>query len=258
MAEELSEVASAIAGVPEQEVPAPEPEVTEDQVEEPVAESEEPEKDESFNAKQLAEKLGITPRQLYAGLKLKMGETEMSLSEIKDRAKDMLVSDERLVSADKHKLDSENDLMRKQQALAMAVQESGVQLSPQMLQRAQAANAEYGRNQAEAALTAIPEWTDPAVQNADYELIRGLQNEYGFSSAEAENMRDHRMVKLFRDFSQQNKRLSDATESEVRKSSSQASKRQRRTATIKKSAAKRYASGELNQNQAILAAIAEG
>ena len=260
MAEEPNAVLAALADQSKAEV-EPEPEQLD---ENPLAEEKQEveeapaEKPASLTPKDLAEKLGISPKELYGALSIKLGDSEMSLGEIKDRAKELLVSDEKLAGAEKYKLDSENELMLKNQALAQAVKATGIQLSPQMLQQAQESNEQYGREQAAATLQAIPDWQDVAVQNSDYELIRATQAKYGFSEAEGAQMRDHRIVKLLRDFSQLNKRLEDAGQSEVRKSQNLGGKSRKRAAPQRKTAGDRFRSGELSQNSAIITAIADG
>ena len=256
MAEEPNSILQALAPQePEQVEPDENPSA---EVVEQAEEEQQAETPAAITPKDLAEKLGISPKELYEQLSIKVGDKDISLSEFKDRAKELVVSDEKLASAEKYKLDSENDLMLKNQALMQAVKATGIQLSPQMLQQAQESNEQYGREQAAATLQAIPDWQDVAVQNSDYELIRSMQSQYGFSEAEAGQMRDHRIVKMMRDYSQMSKRLADAATTEVRKSSNLGGKSQRKSAPQRKTAVSRFKSGELSQSAAIIAAIADG
>jgi hypothetical protein len=59
--------------------------------------------------------------------------------------------------------------------------------------------AQYLQNQKEIALTLVPEWTDKEVLRKDFENIKTVMSEYGFSDQELEGVQDARIFPLLRD-----------------------------------------------------------
>ena len=115
---ELSEVASILTGnAPEPDESQEAPET--DQIDESLSASEEPEQAEpeveiptKLTVKDIAEKLELTPEQVYETLNLKIGDEEISLGSLKDGVQDLNRANELRESAESHKTESENDILR--------------------------------------------------------------------------------------------------------------------------------------------------
>lgn len=270
MAEELSTVASLLAGAP---APPQETEETtvQDAVETPPAIEAEPAEDtgqtveaeaevpiKPLTVKSLAEKLGIRPQDIYGSLQIDVGGTSVTLSELKDRGKDLHKADELLATAEERKTAVDNELMRTRRELAVAAE--GIQVTPAHKQAAEDRWASYVGAQNDLTLKAIPEWIDPAVQRADLTAVgEMLAGTYGFAQAEINAFADHRMVKLFQDFAKLQARLKAATDSEVKVTRRQSSKSRRRRAVKPANAAvDAFKAGTASQESAVVALIAEG
>jgi hypothetical protein len=112
---ELSEIASIMAGNdPEPVVEIPEP-VEAEQSEEIQTASEEPEQAEAaveiptrLTVTEIAEKLDLTPEQLYSALQIKVGDSEVSLSTLKDGVNDLERANELRESAQSHKTEAKS------------------------------------------------------------------------------------------------------------------------------------------------------
>ena len=276
-AEGLSEAAGILTGGPQPtEAETPEPEPAQPEPETPAAETllsatdpgepetspEQPpeatEGPQTLTVKELAAKLETTPRALYEALQVDIGGEQMTLGAFKDRAKDLIAADTKLTDAQKHVDSSEMDILRKTRALNIAMQTLGRTPTEAEVQRAADIHNEYAREQAKLTIDVIPAWSDPAVMNADHAKMGALLSEYGFTPVESGAIHDYRHVKLLRDFSALRDRLKTAAKSEVTDNRNQSSGKRRRSAPTKKSAVERFHSGELSQNQAVLAAIAAG
>ena len=270
MAEELSELASILTGNPKeadesqdantedtnQEIDSSATE--QEPVKAPETDREAPEKAATLSVKDLAEKLDMRPQDLYGSLEIDVGGQKITLSELKDRGKDLFSAETKLAKAEEHTLTSENDLLRKNRELALATQRLGRE--PTATERAEAdhLHQEFVSHENRATLQAIPDWSDPATQSSDVTLIGETLTEYGFSPVEISNIFDHRQVKMLRDYALLRKRLKTAGESEVRSVKNQASGSRRKSAPTNKSAKDRFKAGELTQTQAVLTAIADG
>ncbi len=270
MAEGLSDVASILTGQPagEDESPvSPTPDAAQET--EPVpgeqapdtpapTDDEPPEKAEPLSVKQLAEKLEITPAQLYARLEITVGDKKMSLGEFKDRARQLHDADKALTDADAHALKSGNEVLRQNRALAIALKRLGRPLTDAELSEGETLQSEYIKEQNRLTLAAIPAWSDTAVQNDEVAQIGALLTEYGFNPVEASQVVDHRTIKIFRDFTAQSKRLKAAEKSVIAPKSVPSGKGKRKSAPDKRTATDRYKAGELSQRDAITAIISEG
>ena len=271
MVEELSQFARVLTG--ETPEPAPEGAATDEPAPDPEGDqsatgADEPETSPetppeptegpiTLTVKDLADKLDIKPAELYSSLQIDVGGKSISLSEFKDRAKDLQRADDMLTDARDHALTSENDLLRKNRALQLAMQQLGRPLTDAEVQRAATIHNEYAREQEALSVAAISDWKDPARQNADYKLIGALLSDYGYTPAESGAIHDHRLVKILRDFSTLTERLKLAGKSEV-VTNRPGGKSRRKSAPSTKTAGERFKSGELSSSQAILVAIADG
>ena len=212
----------------------------------------------ALTVKQLAEKLDMTPQQLYAQLSLDMGGKSLTLSEVKDRAKELVMSDKKLADASAFVLQAENELLRKNRELELVQKRIGRAPTEQESQEAAYQHNQYVQKENAATIASISDWTDPAVQVADCRLIGETLTDYGFSPAEVGNTVDHRWVKLTRDFAVMRKRLQDVGTTEVKAVPNQQPQGKRRVQRPKQTALTAFKSGELGMNEAIISAIAEG
>lgn len=218
-----------------------------DQVEEPA----------KLTVKQLAEKLKMTPEQVYASLSIKVGDSEVSLADFKDKAKDLHKASELRESAHTHKTDAENEILRQRREIALAQQR--YQPTDAEKQQSELDHQSYIEGENALALQAIPEWKDPAVQKAGLDGIAELLNHYAFSPAETSTLLDHRFLKLMHDFASIRTRLAKAQKSVVKGKSTQTSKGKRTTpATGSDKAVQLHKAGKLDQTSAVAAIIADG
>ena len=269
MANELSPLAGVLLGQSPPGVEEPQPGPDEkDQEADPSAEAKsEPESDLTITPKveepaeltvaKLAAKLDMPVEDLYRDLVLDMGGENVSLGSFKDRAKDLARSEQLLNDATQSKLESENQILRSNRELALAAQRLGRQPTDAEKRQAEQLHQEYVKVENQRTMAAIHDWQDQAVRTEDLENIASLMGEYGFSPTEMQGTVDHRHVKLLRDYSALRVRLKKAATSEVRKGKPIKSAK-RRIEAAPKTAAERYKAGELSQQQAVLAAIADG
>jgi len=207
--------------------------------------------------KELAEKLGIRPQDVYAGLKINIGDSEVSLSEFKDRAKDLFKADELRSAADTHKTDTENELLRTRRELSIAQQ----RYQPTEAEKQQADtdwNAYVAQENA-STLAAIPDWQKPEAQTAGLTAVAELAAEYGFSNAEVQTMVDHRIIKQWHDHAALKARLKKAESSVVKQNRDQSTRTNRKAvATDIDKARQMHKDGKLSTTSMVAALIADG
>jgi len=260
-AEQLSESAAILTGqTPEPEVETP-TEPVEQTVEEPSAseETEEapPEKVTSLSVKELAEKLDMKPAEVYAALKIKVGDSEVSLSEFKDSANDLARANELRELAESHKTESENEILRARREIAIARER--YQPTAEEVQASEVEFANYVQVENEAAVRAIPEWKDPIQQKAGLDAIAELLTDYAFGPAETKTLVDHRYLKLMHDFASIRTRLKRAEKAVVKGKQKQSSGTRRKTpATNIDKALQLHKSGQLSRDSTVAALIADG
>lgn len=210
-----------------------------------------------MSVKQLAEKLGVRPQDVYADLSLEIGGKTLTLSELKDRGKELVQADKVLADAEEHRTKIENDLLRRQRAADIAMQ--GREPTQEQLDAADDAWATYAGDQNARVLGVISSWSDATVQRQDLTDMAKLLGEYGYSPVEIGRRADHRDVKQVYDHMLLKRRLAAAQETEVKPTLGQGS-RSRRKSVHKPAqvAVDKYKAGELSQVAAVTALIAEG
>ena len=262
MAQELSQAAAVLTGqpieTPEGESPppgdSPDQEVDPLAVEEPEAPLAEP-----MTAKEMAAKLGIEPSELYSSLKVDLGDGDsITLSEWKDRAKELRQSDKLLADSAEKQLSAENEILRRNRELQLAAQKLG--RNPTEAERKEATELfnQYAASEKAATLDVITDWSDAAVQRNDLKAIGETLTEYGFRPSEIEAILDHRQVKILRDFTKLRQRLKDAGKAEVKVKRTQQGAYKRKSAPTKQSPGDLYRAGKLTKEQAVLRALANG
>lgn len=270
MVEGLSHAASILTGGPiEPEAEKPEgleqaddqeiDPLDADQSESDAVEDSEQQETEPMTPKVLAEKLGITPKELYSDLSIDVGEGKtLTLSELKDRGKELMAVDGARDKVEAHREKMENEYLRKNREIAFLANKYGNQLSPDDQKQLASAHSAYVARENAATLESIPDWQDRETMTHDFGLINDVLEEYGFSQSEKSAFVDHRYVKLARDFSRLKERLATAADAEVKRKANQPGKRGRKSAPKAKDPVSLYKSGELSANAAILAAISNG
>jgi|DEB0MinimDraft_10_1074344.scaffolds.fasta_scaffold00377_7 hypothetical protein len=148
----------------------------------------------------LAEQLGIEAAQLY-NLQLDIGNgQQMTLGQLKDRAKDVSHADSLIAEVNEQRLSVENDLMQKRHAISRYAQRVGYQPTEQDQQEAQAELKAYREMQRALAIEFMPDWQSEETRATDIKGIEKLQDEYLFGQAEKAAMLDARLLKMMRDY----------------------------------------------------------
>ena len=182
------------------EYPTPQPEEVASPAEsEPATESSETEASpaeelETFTVEAVAEALQMDPKALYEQLQVPIGDGEsMSLGDFKDRIKDVLKSEALLAEVQVNREKVETDLLHKNQALMLAQQEAGVEVTEQHLQRAAKQREAYGQLQDRTLTELVPDYAESAFrQDFDKKVAKRLEA-MGYNKQEAAFMKDARL-----------------------------------------------------------------
>jgi len=83
--------------------------------------------------------------------------------------------------------------------LVNSVQQQLQQTSAELQEQQAQEYAQYLQSQKEATLTLVPEWADKEVLQKDFESIKSVMSEYGFSDQELKGVQDARIFPLLRD-----------------------------------------------------------
>lgn len=158
--------------------------------------------DSAITVKDIAEKLGVDPADLYDGLEIPLGDGErVTLGEWKDRVKALQAVDVERDQVETQRQQYERDVARTRAELNQIVQMIPEQAREQLLARARQNQAQYEKEQWEAVVTAIPKWKEsPESFAADRASIVKIGAEYGFSEPEITYTQDARAVRLLHDF----------------------------------------------------------
>ncbi len=246
----------------DQETPAETPgEHHEDPPQEDPTDDPAPDEDQPLpgTVKQLAERLGVKPGDIYKALKIDLDGVEVSLGEFKDRAKELHRVDVLLAEAESHRTASQNETLRQSRALSIAMARLGRALTPGEVAQADEQHNEYLKGENQKTLNVISEWSDATVQSSELKAIGKLLIEYGLSPAEIQGVADHRQIKILNDFARLRSRMKSASDSVQRKKGSKPGKARRRTADKPIERAKAaHKAGDLSDNAMILSLIADG
>ncbi len=254
--ENLGEAAAILTGQP----PAEEPEKAEpvenaDPAEEPLAEQdtevEAAEMPAAYSVKDLAEKLGVRPQDVYAGLTIDLGGESVPIGEYKDRAKDLKRADRILADAQDAKAEFERDYLVKQQALNQ--RESGKPLTEQEIEGFKQQRDKAMQLEAQKLVQARPELADPEKNAAASQRMIDLLGQYGIAEYEAEQLYDARLTLAFMRLADLEDRLQAAKDSEVRTTRKQRPRGESKDAVASQAgkAVKDYKSGKISQQDAV-------
>lgn len=200
----LEEVAALLRGDVEEEkqdVSEPEAVSADDEAAEPAAESasEQDKEPERFSVKGLAEKLELSPKQVYEQLAVNLGDKEYSLSQVKDLAKLGLKQEER----EERRTSDYNKLMRERKEfddVVRAVQASGVEIPQAFADEVKAVKAKRDAAEMSALARVLPEWEEASTRSKEIKQITELAATYGMGKQELDLLvTDHRLMKLLRD-----------------------------------------------------------
>lgn len=205
--DKVAELASLLAGDgPEQTEPETPPETAIDEPEpqpDQTAEQEPPEPEKvPETLTDLAETLGVDAAGLYdVRIPLADGES-FTLGEIKDKVQDLKRSETLLATTQQQKAETENELLRQRRELMLVQQSLGREPTEQERRQATQQWEQYVSRETQLQQAAIPEWSDPEQAKVDRQAIKSLLDEYGLTPNEADQVHDHRQLKLLHDYRQ--------------------------------------------------------
>jgi hypothetical protein len=270
--EELSEIATLLQGTPDK---APEPAEERTEPEPPQVDEDQPlaaeapelkqdaadtepaeEQNKPLTVKALAEKLGMPVKTLYKELTIETADGEtFTLADFKDRGKDLRQADGMLASVEERRIAQTNEIEQQRHDAQLAL--SLPDMSPE---QRQTAYGHYTEQQNALAVQTIEGWQTPGTREAELGEISSLLQEYGVPQARANNTVDAVELRILADYNRLRKRVSAAAAKVVKpKSDKQLPNRQRGTDKSKAAiATDKFNKGEISQNDAITALIANG
>ena len=163
--------------------------------------------------RELADSAGIELAELYA-VEIPLGEdgAKFTLGEIKDRARELLGVDSSRELLEQDRTSAENEKLVARQELQTVVALMGQNLSPELVAHAREELRASVALERTRTFEAIPEWKEPEVALRERSEINDFLKSYGFSTAELNNVYDHRLLKLARDSQKNQTKLRTATE----------------------------------------------
>ena len=270
--EKLNPIAETLLGIPPEE---PETELEGDDASEATlaeannepeslgsdeSESEAPVTD--MSVKQLAEKLEMTPKQLYQALKVDLGDNKdpMTLSELKNMGKDLRTANDKLEQVRKDQENYERQRLQDNRTYQLMQQKVGRQPSEAEVKEAEQLHQQWQAEQAESLLRVKPELADADTRAKVEEQTLNYLGKFGFTRVEMEQLLgEHRVFIALSQAADMDDRLAKASESVNKpKRRSQGRKRPfqpKRDADRIKSD---YSEGRVDQNTAIAALLANG
>ena len=263
-AEMLSDVGAILTGQrPDQEQPAEQatapdnsPEPSGSSAESPADSQEKPTEGQTEGQpppvetlKKAAERAGVSMKDLYA---FEVPGTGATLGELKDKSQEFAAAEKRRTETEASLLDAENDLLRKNQALALAQQQAGVQVTEQHLAQMDQQLAEYTAHQESLLVRIAPELREPERLAAFKNDLTEYLNDYGYSPAEQQTHVDARLRKERLDHLRLKALLKDALESEKQTKPAPTKTARRSAPDARNDAVNGFKSGKLTQDQAVL------
>ncbi len=215
------------------------------------AEPEAAEMPKSYSVKDLAERLGVRPQDVYAGLTIDVGGEKLPIGEYKDRAKDLQRADKILADAQDVKAEFERDYLVKQQALNQ--REAGKQLSEQEIKAFEDQRNAAMQVEAQKLIQARPEMADAETAQKASVRVTDLLSQYGIAPYETEQLYDARLTLAFLRLAELEDRLQAAKDSEVKVKRKQRPKGESREAVANAGAkaVRDYKDGRIGQQDAI-------
>lgn len=155
--------------------------------------------DPPYTLKELADKLDVPLKALYA-LDIPMGEGKsMSLGELKDLARQAQTDGQQLRDLQQNLDDREADILTRRHQVTQILDALGGQVPPHVAQQMGELQARHIEREREALQAAIPTWSNPAAYQADKSAMIDFIGRYGFGVRDLESVTDHRFLKMIRD-----------------------------------------------------------
>lgn len=162
--------------------------------------SEDDDAGEGLSVTDLAEKLGIDPKEIY-GLRFKYGDDgeSLTLGELKDLGglSTKLVEDSESIVQERD--DILLDRMRSRSELN-SILAMLPEVSPEMMSEAKRQHQATVERERDSLLEILPAWADSAKEKLAREAIESNLADYGFNPLELTSILDHRMIFLLHDF----------------------------------------------------------
>ena len=155
---------------------------------------------ETLDAKSLAEKLGIDVKDLYE-MEFPYGENgeAITLGELKDAGIRARTIDEEAETLTNDRNSYVNEQMKSRNELQQIVSLLP-DIPPGLRDAAIRQHDVVRQTERVKMLETVPEWRDPGKEQEAMNNISSTLKEYGYSDTEMSYMLDHRMIKLFHDF----------------------------------------------------------
>jgi len=212
----------------------------------------------------LAEKLDVPVADLYA-MEIPLGgdREPITLGQFKDHVQDLYTVEDRQEALEAQKIEHENQVLQDQQELLAMINESGVELTPELRSRAAQAQQIHASQQRELLFSAIPAWKDnPETYQRDRAaMVETLGNEYGLTEAQIGAQGEAVTIKMMHDLTRllRMERLSNAAAKKVPKLPRRPGKPRRQSAKSQKQsevvAAGRAATDPYDKAQAVKALL---
>ena len=176
---------------------------------EPEPQASEPAGADELTPTVLAEKLGITPTELFRELKIPIeGGEPLTLEEIKRAGSKLRGVSEVTETLEQQRVDFENEVMVQRQQLQSLIGELPQDtLTAEFVQGVQAKHSTYVATETQALLEVRPDLKDPAKFNATRQLMIDFVAPYGFRPAEIDGIIDHRLAKFVIDMAEKDQRI---------------------------------------------------
>ncbi len=174
---------------------------------------EEEEQAQATTFKEMADKLGMSKKELY-GVEINLGnDSIVSLGDLKDAFKDYESIKDGQEKFEATKTHEQNEMMiarRQMDQLVQLGQQTG-NLTPQIIDQLDKIHGDNVTRERNALLTTLPEWRDSNVRQTDYHEMGQLLGQYGFTQTELEGVVDHRLIKFVHDMTKRVNLVKKAT-----------------------------------------------
>jgi hypothetical protein len=176
---------------------------------EPEPQASEPADAEALTPQVLAERLGITPTELFRELRIPIeGGEPLTLEEIKRAGTKLRGVSEVTETLEQQRVDFENEVMTQRQQLQNLIgQLPQDSLSPEFVQNVTAIHSNYVATETQALLEVRPDLKDPDKFRAVRQLMIDFAAPYGFKAVEIDGIIDHRLAKFVIDMAEKDQRI---------------------------------------------------
>lgn len=148
--------------------------------------------------KSLAKALGTSPKALYDKLTFQVGESQMTLGQLKDTVQDQQTAVSETTKREAALIARESALVRDQQMLAAVMGDLQGKLRPETVKALEDKRKAREAREFQLMRQTMPELSDPKVFADWRNDVVGMLNEYGFQPHEVQ-VHDHRMLLALRD-----------------------------------------------------------